>query len=90
MSGTSGDAATTRSKLYSPAGYDALPGMPFPLPKGEFPTGREMGDYLESYAGHFGLTVDTGVRIDRLEAPADDGRAVRGQRRRLAGTRRAR
>ena len=56
-------------KLYSPASYDSLPGMPFPLPKRAFPTGREMADYLELYAGNFGLTVDTGVRIERLVAP---------------------
>ena len=41
-------------KLYSPAGYDGLPGMPFPLPKRAFPTGRQMADYLETYAGNFG------------------------------------
>ena len=68
-------------KLYSPAGYDSLPGMPFPLPKRAFPTGREMADYLESYAGHFGLTVDTGVRIERLEAAGWRRRAVRRDRR---------
>jgi putative flavoprotein involved in K+ transport len=59
--------------LYSPARSDELPGMRFPLPKREFPTGRQMGDYLETYAGHFGLPVDTGVRVERLEAPASDG-----------------
>jgi putative flavoprotein involved in K+ transport len=59
--------------LYSPAGYDALPGMPFPLPKHVFPTGRQMGDYLDEYARHLGLNVDTGVSIERLETPARDG-----------------
>ena len=75
-------------KLYSPAGYASLPGMPFPLPKREFPTGHEMADYLETYAGSFGLTVDTGVRIERLEAPDGDGRpfvATAGDRRYEAG-----
>ena len=75
-------------KLYSPASYDSLPGMPFPLPKRAFPTGREMADYLELYAGHFGLTVDTGVRIERLEAPAGEGEpfvATAGDRRYEAG-----
>ena len=75
-------------KLYSPAGYASLPGMPFPLPKRAFPTGREMADYLESYAGSFGLMVDTGVRIERLEAPDGDGRpfvATAGDRRYEAG-----
>ena len=37
-------------KLYSPARFDALPGMPFPAADWHYPTGREMGDYLEAYA----------------------------------------
>ena len=75
-------------KLYSPAGYDALPGMPFPLPKRAFPTGREMADYLETYAAQFGTRVETGVRIERLEQPAAEGRpfvATAGDRRYEAG-----
>ena len=59
--------------LYSPAGWDALPGMRFPLPKRQFPTGQQMGEYLGSYADHFGLQVDTGVRVERLDAPNAEG-----------------
>ena len=75
-------------KLYSPAGYDALPGLPFPLPKWSYPTGRQMADYLESYATHFGLRVDTSVLIERLERPAEEGEpfvAFAGDRRYEAG-----
>jgi len=75
-------------KLYSPAGYDALPGLSFPLPKWSYPTGRQMADYLESYASHFGLRVDTGVRIERLERPASESQpfiARAGDRRYEAG-----
>ena len=46
-------------RLYSPARYDALPGLPFPLAPNAFPTGAQMADYLESYAGHFDLPVRT-------------------------------
>jgi putative flavoprotein involved in K+ transport len=53
-------------RLYSPAKYDGLPGMEFPLPRHAFPTGREMGDYLESYAERLGLPVRTGVAVDGL------------------------
>lgn len=53
-------------RLYSPARYDALPGLPFPLARDAFPTGRQMGDYLETYADHHRLPVETGVRVDRL------------------------
>jgi putative flavoprotein involved in K+ transport len=54
--------------LYSPAEYNALPGLPFPLARRAFPTGRQMGDYLEAYADHHRLPVEAGVRVDRLRA----------------------
>ena len=59
-------------KLYSPARYDALPGMRFPAPSSHWPTGREMGDYLEAYARKFDLPVRSGTRVDRVE-PVDGG-----------------
>ena len=58
-------------RLYSPAKADALPGMPFPLPGHVFPTGQQMGDYLESYAQRFELPVRTGVKVEALEAGTD-------------------
>lgn len=58
--------------LYSRAKDDALPGLPFPLPASDFPTGRQMGDYLESYAAHHRLPVRTGVRVDTVERVADE------------------
>jgi len=54
--------------LYSPARYNALPGLPFPLARSAFPTGRQMADYLEAYADHHRMPVETGVRVDRLRA----------------------
>jgi putative flavoprotein involved in K+ transport len=51
-------------RLYSPARYDGLPGMPFPAPPHAFPTAGEMGDYLEAYAARFDLPVRTGVGVD--------------------------
>jgi putative flavoprotein involved in K+ transport len=60
-------------RLYSPARSDALPGMPFPLPAYDYPTGHQMGDYLASYAERFALPVRSGVRADRLR-PADGGK----------------
>lgn len=59
-------------RLYSPARYDALPGLPFPLAPHEFPTGRQMADYLESYAARLDLPVRTGIAVDGLRA-ADAG-----------------
>ena len=53
-------------RLFTPARYDALPGMPFPAPRTHFPTKDEMADYLEAYAARFDLPVYTGVRVERL------------------------
>lgn len=58
-------------KLYSPAWGDGLPGMAFPAPAWSFPTGKEMGDYLEAYAARFDLPVHTGVRVDGLAKARD-------------------
>jgi putative flavoprotein involved in K+ transport len=60
-------------RLYSPARSDGLPGMPFPASAYTYPTGRQMGDYLEAYAGRFGLPVRSGIRVDGVRA-AGDGR----------------
>jgi len=59
-------------RLFSPAAVDGLPGMAFPARSAHFPTGREMGDYLEAYAAHFGLPVVTGMRVERVD-PAEHG-----------------
>jgi putative flavoprotein involved in K+ transport len=53
-------------RLFSPARYDGLAGMPFPAPPDSFPTKDEMADYLEAYAARFELPVLTGVRVDKL------------------------
>jgi len=51
-------------RLYTPARYDGLPGMAFPTNAAEFPTGIQMGDYLEEYAAHFDLPVVLGARVE--------------------------
>ena len=53
-------------RLFTPARYDGLDGMPFPAPSQSFPTKDQMADYLESYAKHFNLPVRTGVAVSRL------------------------
>jgi putative flavoprotein involved in K+ transport len=53
-------------RLFTPARYDGLVGMPFPAPAHTFPTKDEMADYLEAYATRFELPVRTGVRVDCL------------------------
>ena len=53
-------------RLFTPARYNALPGMRFPAPGDSFPTKDAMADYLESYAERFRLQVQAGVKVDRL------------------------
>jgi len=53
-------------RVFTPARYNGLPGMPFPAPARSFPTKDEVADYLETYAARFDLPVQTGVRVDRL------------------------
>ena len=53
-------------RLFTPAKYDGLIGLPFPAPAFSFPTKDEMADYLETYAKHFDLPVRTGVSVDRV------------------------
>jgi putative flavoprotein involved in K+ transport len=53
-------------RLFTPARYNALPGMAFPGPARVFSTKDDVADYLEAYATRFELPVRTGVRIERL------------------------
>jgi putative flavoprotein involved in K+ transport len=59
-------------RLFTPARYDGLPGMPYPGPAWSFPTKDDIADFLEAYAQHVELPIRTGVRVERLsgEAPA--------------------
>jgi putative flavoprotein involved in K+ transport len=53
-------------RLFTPARYNGLAGMPFPAPAHTFPTKDQVADYLEAYATQLQLPVRTGVRVDRL------------------------
>jgi len=53
-------------RLFTPARFDGLVGMPFPAPPDEFPTKDQMADYLAAYAAHFALPVRSAVQVDRL------------------------
>jgi putative flavoprotein involved in K+ transport len=60
-------------RLFTPARYDGLPGMPFPgLPRHVFPTRSQMADYLQEYATRLKLPVRTGVRVERLASAGDE------------------
>jgi putative flavoprotein involved in K+ transport len=53
-------------RLFTPAKYDGLVGMPFPAPAFSFPTKDEMADFVESYARRFNLPVRTSAKVERL------------------------
>jgi putative flavoprotein involved in K+ transport len=53
-------------RLFTPARFNGLDGMPFPGPAHSFSTKDEVADYLEAYANRFGLPVRTRVRVKGL------------------------
>jgi putative flavoprotein involved in K+ transport len=53
-------------RLFTPARYSSLPGMPFPADPWSFPTREQMGNYLEAYAYRFSLPVRCGARVRSL------------------------
>ena len=68
-------------RLFTPAKYTGLDGMPFPAPPYSFPTKNEMADFLETYARTFDLPVRSGVRVDRVSRRGDGFLVVAGDRR---------
>jgi putative flavoprotein involved in K+ transport len=61
-------------RLFTPACFSRLPGLPIPAPAWSFPTKDELADYLEAYAAQFELPVRTGISVDRVTK--SDGRFV--------------
>ena len=68
--------------LFTPRRYDSLPGLPFPGAQDGHPTRDGVIAYLESYAGTFGLPIETNSEVRRLTRDGDrfeldvDGRRV--------------
>jgi putative flavoprotein involved in K+ transport len=61
-------------RLFTPARFSGLDGMPFPAEPGYFPGKDEMADYLAAYAARFDLPVQSGQRVHRLTR--ENGRFV--------------
>jgi putative flavoprotein involved in K+ transport len=53
-------------RLFTPARYSGLPGMPFPAPSGHLADKDEVAEYLERYAQHFDLPVRLASRVRSL------------------------
>jgi putative flavoprotein involved in K+ transport len=60
-------------RLFTPAKYDGLPGLPFPGAPWSFPGKDDVADYLEAYAVEMDLPVRLQTRVDRLEQRHDYG-----------------
>jgi putative flavoprotein involved in K+ transport len=58
-------------KLFTPAQYDNLPGMPFPAPADTYPTKDPVADYLRAYADAFHLPVRLNSRVTELRQVGD-------------------
>jgi putative flavoprotein involved in K+ transport len=67
-------------RLFTPAKFDRLVGMPFPADPNYFPTKDEMGDYLENYVKHFNLPVRNNVRVDALSRKGNTYHVTAGDR----------
>ncbi|WP_406445848.1 NAD(P)/FAD-dependent oxidoreductase [Streptomyces sp. NBC_01613] len=57
-------------RLFSPAKFDGLPGLPYPGPAWSFPSREEFADYLQAYAAWAELPVRTGVSVRRVSYDA--------------------
>ena len=53
-------------RLFTPASFNHLPGMPFPKSTGRFSTKDEMADYLQNYIVHFQLPMLLDTKVDEL------------------------
>jgi putative flavoprotein involved in K+ transport len=74
-------------RLFSPAEYSSMPGMPFPGVPGRYPGRDEVADYLERYAAGLTVEIRTNTRVETIH---QDGRefvvfAADGQSLRASG-----
>jgi putative flavoprotein involved in K+ transport len=58
-------------KLFTPARYDALPGLPFPGDPDRYPTRDEVATYLADYARRFDLPVELNSRVNKIRSVDD-------------------
>jgi putative flavoprotein involved in K+ transport len=71
LEAAAGSAAAWRERwdslrLFTPARYDALPGLPFPGDPDVYPSRDEVAAYLADYARHFDLPVELDSRVHSI------------------------
>ena len=67
-------------KLFTPVRFNCLDGMPCPGSVWDLISKDQMGDYLEAYAKHFSLPVESGVRVRGLSREGNRYRIDAGDR----------
>jgi putative flavoprotein involved in K+ transport len=70
--GSSWRARWDSLRLFSPAQYDALPGMTFPAPADTYPGKETVADFLRDYAATFNLPVQLSKRVTELSRTGDE------------------
>ena len=70
-------------RVFSPAGYSSMAGMPFPGDADRYPGRDEVADYLERYAAGLDVEIQTNTRVQtirqdgkRFLVVTDDGRML--------------
>jgi putative flavoprotein involved in K+ transport len=70
-------------RVFSPAGFSSMPGMPFPGAPDRYPGRDEVADYLERYAAALDVEIQTDTRVEAIEQDGkgflvrtQDGRAL--------------
>ena len=58
-------------RVFSPAAYSSMPGMPFPGPPDHYPGRDDVADYLERYAAGLDVEIRTNTRVEAIQ---QDGR----------------
>lgn len=73
-------------RLFSPAAYSSLPGMPFPAQAKHYPLRDEVVRYLEQYANAFQLPIRQNTRVQNVRREdglfllqASDGQCLRSK-----------
>jgi putative flavoprotein involved in K+ transport len=71
-------------RMFSPAGYSSMPGMPFPGAPDHYPGRDEVSDYLERYAARLDVEIRTNTRVTSIRRDGkwflvltEDGRDLR-------------
>ena len=59
-------------RVFSPAGYSSMPGMPFPGDPDHYPGRDEVADYLERYAAQLDVEVQTDTRVETIQQDGNE------------------